>query len=285
MKAHLLALLMMVAPLQALGEETLYYPRPEAQGDARADYPVKLLELAFSKAGVRYQLKPSPLTMLQSRSLLELDGTGKFINIAWTMSSKEREALALPIRIPIDKGLLGWRLLLVRKADRDLFRNVQATRDLLQYSSGQGHDWPDTPILRGNGLSVIESPLYGLLFRMLDKGQFTFFPRSVGEVWGELDAYGSDKLVVADHIVLHYASPQYFFVGKKDTKLAADITRGLEVAIADGSFETLFNDYYGEQIRRAGLDKRRVIELANPALPAGTPLARPELWFKPGRSQ
>ncbi|UUZ49017.1 hypothetical protein LP420_00160 [Massilia sp. B-10] len=48
--------------------------------------------------------------------------------------------------------------------------------------------------------------------------------------------------------------------------------------IADGSFEKLFQKFFGEQIRRAALKDRRVIDLVNPAAPA-LPLERKELWF------
>ena len=34
------------------------------------------------------------------------------VDICWTMSTDERETQILPIRIPIDKGLIGWRIAL-----------------------------------------------------------------------------------------------------------------------------------------------------------------------------
>jgi hypothetical protein len=280
---RLLALLICMLPLSASCGETIRHPRPESDTDMRAVYPAKMLELALQKSGGDYVLQRATVAMPQSRSLLELQGKSRFVDVTWTMTSNEREAQALPIRIPIDKGLLGWRLALVREADRDLFRKTGSLRELAAFSSGQGHDWPDTAILRANGLTVVESPIYELLFRMLANGQFVYFPRSINEVWIELAARPQNKLAVADHIALHYVAPMYFFVSKDNKKLAAAITRGLERAVADGSYDQLFNKYYGDDIRRAGLEKRRVLELDNPSLPKATPLGRAELWFRPGR--
>jgi hypothetical protein len=278
-------ILLSLLPLAASAVEIVRYPRPESTADRRLDFPVKMLELALQKAGGHYELQPSVLVMPQSRALLELKGKSAFIDVTWTMTSKEREAQALPIRIPIDRGLLGWRLPLVNEGDRDLFRKVRNLTELARLTAGQGHDWPDTAILRSNGQTVVDAPNYELLFRMLGSRQFMYFPRSVNEVWRELDLRPQAKLAVADHVVLHYVAPLYYFVSKNNKKLAAVITRGMEKAIADGSYEQLFQRYYGDDLKRTGFEKRRVIELSNSSLPESTPLGRAALWFKPARTR
>jgi hypothetical protein len=280
MRFVLLWMLWTLWPGLAQAVETIYYPRPESAMDQRSDYPIELLELALKKSGVQYRLRPSALVMPQSRALLEL-GTGSgFVTIAWSMTSKAREQQALPIRFPIDKGLLGWRLALVTRDNVDLFKGVRNLRDLGVYTAGMGHDWPDTELFRSNALEVFEAHNYELLFRMLANQRFHYFPRSINEVWGELAAHKDDGLVVARHIMLHYTAPFYFFVSKNNTRLASAVSGGLERALADGSFERLFRRYYGKQIRQAGPGRRRIIELPNPALPVETPLDRPELWLR-----
>lgn len=64
-------------------------------------------------------------------------------------------------------------------------------------------------------------------------------------------------------------------------RVALVLTRGLEAAIADGSFEQAFRRYNSRHIEDLHLAKRRVIELPNPLLPDTVPLNRPELWFRP----
>lgn len=275
--ALVLLLLLLPAPAPALAA-TIYYPRPESDLDKRNVYPVKVLELVLKKSGARYQPRPSPLVMPQSRALLELATGSKLVNVAWGMTSIDREQQVLPIRIPIDKGLLGWRLALVAERRPDLFRQVRTVAGLRAFTAGLGHDWPDTALFRANGLEVVDVPNYELLFRMLANGRFDYFPRSVSEVWDELDAH--EGLALDRHIVLHYPAPAYFFVNKDNSALAAAIARGFDRAIADGSFDRLFQQHYGKQLKRAAIGRRRIIELSNPLLPPDTPLARKELWLR-----
>ncbi|MDL5601132.1 hypothetical protein QS468_51065 [Bacillus subtilis] len=118
---------------------------------------------------------------------------------------------------------------------------------------------------------------------MLQAKRFELFPREVVVAWDEEQRareQGLD-LVVDEHLVLHYPTALYFFTSKARPDLTAALERGLERAIADGSFERLFQRRHGASIRRARLDQRRVIELQNPDLPDTAPLGRAELWYDP----
>ncbi len=278
MRTAVVLLLMSLIPTITLAATTIYYPRPESAIDRRNIYPVKVLELVLEKSGARYLPRASPVQMPQSRALLELATGSKLVHVAWGMTSIEREQQVLPVRIPIDKGLLGWRLALVADRRTDVLKGVRSIGDLRAFTAGMGHDWPDTALFRANGLEVVDVPNYELLFRMLANGRFDYFPRSVSEVWAELDAH--EGLALDRHIVLHYPAPAYFFVSKDNTALAAAIARGFERAIADGSFDRLFQQHFGKQLKRAAIGRRRVLELDNPSLPPETPLGRKELWLK-----
>ena len=195
------------------------------------------------------------------------------------MTSKEREAHLLPVRIPIYKGLIGWRIGLVREVDAERFASVRTLADLRALTLGQGHDWPDTEILRGNGLSVYGVDDYESLFRMLRQGRFDYFPRSVLEIWQERDRHAGQGLVVEPHLLLRYPAVAYYFVNRRNTALARVIERGLERALADGSFDQLFLKFYGPSLEAARLDQRTIIDLSNPLLPSDTPLSRDAFWY------
>jgi hypothetical protein len=49
--------------------------------------------------------------------------------------------------------------------------------------------------------------------------------------------------------------------------------------IQDGSFDRLFADEYGDDIKRANLKARKRFQLTNPLLPERTPLLNKKLWF------
>jgi hypothetical protein len=260
--------------------EVVRYQLSATQDDARDVYPVKLLQLALVKSRNSYQLQPAAQPMLQGRALADLEA-GKEVDVAWAMTTKAYEANLLPVRIPIFKGLIGWRIPLVPASLPHLFKHVNNLTQLQQLTAGQGHDWPDTAILRANGLPVEGVVRYDSLFQMLAQKRFDYFPRSVVEIWAEAEAHGKDGLVVDPHVAIHYPAAFYFFVNKHNTALADAIRYGLEAAIADGSFDQLFNQYFRTALDRAALVQRTVIELHNPYLPDETPLKRRELWLQP----
>ncbi|HEX7641429.1 MAG TPA: hypothetical protein VF472_04365 [Burkholderiaceae bacterium] len=258
----------------------IVYPAPEAGSDSRGSYIIELLRLALDKSGAAYELAPYKFPMEQSRVLLQLEKGGD-IDVAWSMTTREREKTLRPIRIPIDKGLLGWRLLLINNRDRDAFGAVHSLPQLQAYAAGQEHDWPDVAVLRANGLKVKTGETYDGLFHMLEADRFQYFPRSVTEIWDEQERHRGLGIEVETTLALHYPSCIYFFVKKDNLPLEKRTEQGLRLAIRDGSFDKLFQRYYGNNILRAGLRKRTVLELANPLLPGETPVDESGLWFKP----
>ena len=273
----LLACMLLAWHVAAVGAQVVRFPKPEFDGDPRYDYVVQLLQLALSKVGTEYRIQRTQVTMNQERQVAELEA-GRTIDVGPIPSSPEREARLLPIRIPINKGMLGWRLGLIRKGDQERFAGINTLKDLKSVRLAQGREWPDTKILQANGLSVITAPRYEGLFKMLADKRFDYFPRSIMEIWDE-QANNADTLVVEPHLALHYYYDAYFMVNRKNTRLAQDIRDGLERAILDGSFDKLFQQYFGERIRKAHLETRTVIELHNPLLTPETPFSRPELWY------
>jgi len=248
--------------------------------DERGHYPISLLKLALSKSGASYQAQASKHDMPQWRTLRHVQ-MGKELDVVWTFTTPERERDLLPIRIPIDRGLLGWRLLLIKATDADQFAQFDNVEQLRVLRSGQGHDWPDFPILRANGFNVSPSSSYQGLFAMLARGRIRYFPRSLTEIESEVQSHQQQGLVIAPRWVLNYPAPLYFFVQKEKTSLAAAIERGLLMAMKDGSMRQLFLQHFGAAIKQAKLDQRSVVRLNNPYLSAETPLQRSEFWFSP----
>ncbi len=274
--APLVLVLLLVA--QGAAAQVVRFPRPEFAGDRRFEYATQLLKLALSKMGPEYRVELADSPMNQERQILELEA-GRGIDVAPMPSSAEREARLLAVYFPINRGVLGWRLGLIRKGDAARFADVNTLDDLKRVRMAQGMYWPDTDILRANGVPVITGPTYEGLFKMIVGSRFDYFPRSVIEIWNE-QASNTDALEVEPRIALHYPNyASYFMLNKGNTRLADIIRQGLEKALADGSADRLFDQHHGESLRRAQLDKRVVIELKNPLVTPGTPVNRPELWY------
>lgn len=101
--------------LQADDSGTLRYPRRADGDEFRSIYALAQLQLALDKAGSPLRLEPSHYSMEQERALVNLEHNDR-LDVAWSMTSIEREQRLLPVRIPLDKGLFGWRIALLPKS-------------------------------------------------------------------------------------------------------------------------------------------------------------------------
>lgn len=258
------------------GTRFLYYPK--SSDDWRAAYPLALLTRALELSGGNYQLVAGLEDVPKARNFLNLS-QNHGVDVIWSMTSQEREQEHLPIRIPLNRGLMGYRVALVRTQDQNLLADVSSLADLKKFTAGQMYVWSDTKILTSQGLVVVPGSGYTALFRMLVAGRFDFFPRSVIEVGQELELNAHMGISLDSHILIRYPAALYFFVNKKDVVLAQDIEKGLELMLANGEFLQLFNHYFGALIEQLKLESRTPIDLENPFLPEQTPLCRRELWW------
>lgn len=258
----------------------VHYPRADSAADERVNYYSELLTLCLTKSGHTYQAQPTSFHIEQERGL-QLIEANRGLEVIWTFTTSAREEKLMPIRIPIDRGLFGWRLFLIKTNDQVLFNTITTAEQLAKLRAGQGHDWPDTDILQANHFLISGSTTYEGLFDMLARNHIHYFPRSLLEIELELNSHPHRGLAIESNLVLHYPTALYFFVNKKNTELAADIEKGLRKAIEDGSFKKLFDHHFSDTIRKSDLTKRKVISINNPLLPLKTPLSETHYWFSP----
>jgi hypothetical protein len=262
-------------------------PGFEAVNETRYLPYIALLQEALQRTASKYgpaKVQTFPLPMTESRYTRELErGT---IDVVWDSATVEHERRMLPVRIPLDKGLLGYRVALIARERQPLIDKVKTLEDLRKLKVGQGIGWGDIDLYRYNGVKVIET-VYESLFGMVSIGRFDLFPRGVGEVFAEYENYSPryPHLAVEKHLLLYYPWPYYFFFNRKSgVQLARRVEEGLRMMIDDGSYNALFQKHYGAAINRANLDRRRIIRLENPSLPKETPFNDARLWFTPTRA-
>ena len=259
----------------------LLYPRHQAHADPQQAYVTALLQSALARSGQAYALRRSALPMVQARAMQEIaTGTGS-VDVVWAATSRASEAQLLPVRLPIDRGLIGWRVALIHARQPQLLRGMRLPADLGRLSAGQMADWPDAAILQSNGLRIDTSSTYEGLFQQLAAGRIDYFPRSVIEAQSELASHARLPLALDTHLLIRYPAALYFFVGQHRPELARHIETGLEKMLADGSFGQLFRRHFGRLAQQLTLSRRHVLDLANPDLPEQTPLARKALWYRP----
>ncbi len=246
--------------------------------------PHKLLLAALKEAGIEYSHPYESDKDISNARILNDVKTGA-LDVMWSMTSNELETEYRAVYIPLFKGLLGMRLALVKAQNRELFREVKNLQDLARFTAGQGKTWPDTKILEANGLPVVKTLKYPNLFYMLEGDRFDYFPRGAHEPWDEIKNHSELNLVVEPYLLLRYTAPLYFFVRKDNKPLADALTVSLERMVADGRFDRMFmaDGQVQKVLTNAALEKRRIIDLNNPALSSATPLDNPSLWFDPLR--
>ncbi|WP_049721029.1 hypothetical protein [Gilvimarinus polysaccharolyticus] len=246
----------------------------------RHAYLVALLELALVHSGQRYELEPVTIQTLtgtrNGRNLLS-----GYYDVNWLHTNISREQDLLPIRIPLFKGITGWRIFLIDGDDQARFSAVDDVTQLKALKAGLGHDWPDTSLMASYGFTIQTSVSRDSLMNMLAAQRVDYFPRSVTEAFEELDMYQYENIRVEKSLALMYPTAYYFFVAPNNQHLADVLTAGLESAIVNGDFDDLFERFYGDSITRAQLSSRRVFTLNNPLLSHDTPLERKELWIAP----
>ncbi|KQW91583.1 hypothetical protein ASC94_17550 [Massilia sp. Root418] len=267
--------------------QLVVYPRHIDTLDNRYDYDWLILRTALEKSAAAFgpfEMRQLGEAMSPPRVAQELTLPQGRINVLARATSPAVEQQFLPIRIPIDKGLLGLRVFLVRAADLPRFAAIRSVPDLRAMRAGQGKDWADVAILRAAGIEVIEGT-YERLYSMLMAGRFDFYSRGVDEAPRELREAGAlyPGMALEPSLLLEYPLPRYLFVRRdaEGERLARRITAGLESMVQDGTLNALFRKHKGPVIERCGLDKRRVLSLRHPGISPETPLNRPELWYRP----
>jgi len=178
--------------------------------------------------------------------------------------TKERESKASMIYVPLDRGLLGFRLCLVHE-DAPLFSSIRTPSQFIQkkLSIGLGTYWPDRIIYEQNGFNVVDSPIYQALFSMLENRRFDCFSRSVIEVDNELTKHADKNITLDEKLVFIYPNADFIFVNPNKTGLLMRLMVGMENAIEDGSYYEIFDTFFSKELAHHKVFERKLIFIDN----------------------
>lgn len=262
----------------------IVYPAPETPEDHRFDYEWTLLRAALETTRETHgdfflEETPHPVRTDQTDALLSSGGNR--VHVIRKATSIRQEKRALPVRVPLLKGLLGYRVMITHTDYLPELSEISSIDDLKQYTILQGMFWQDTRILNYNHLQVKEGINYNSFFKQIERKRVPLFSRGVNEAFMEFDEFSTECgcIAVEPTFALHYDMPEYFFVHPDNTALARRIETGLNNIKANGRFDAIFDQFHADILQRAELDKRLILELENPFLPPETPLDQPELWL------
>lgn len=257
---------------------------PQSSEDVTQDYYAQLLIMALKKGSDKsFELElMNAKKITQDRTLHLL--ANKYLDVYWTGASFAREKKFYAIKIPLVKGLLGYRVSIIR--DKDLADFKTLSQDEFKHKIGcQGARWPDTDILKFNGFTVDAVVQYELMFGMVSKSRCDYFPRAIFEGYGELiEAQKKfNNLIMFDDVLLYYPQPIYFFVNKDNEELGLIIKRGLEILIDNGEFERLMKNHpsTSKAFPLERWKKKKVFHLENPLLSEDTNIHNSRYWVTP----
>ena len=283
--SYIVCCLFVTTPLPSLAVETILVNRPLSEKDTRYEYPnlllKKVLEVTQSQYG-KARIQYSKLKMPRDRTLIELE-KGTHIHVMAEAQKPGWEERLIPIRIPIRKGIQGYRTFLILKKNQSALSKINTLEQLRAIPTGSGQQWSTTSVLIENGFNVKEGRDYEGLFNMLVQGRFTTFGRGINETQTEYLSHKKlyPNLAIEKDLLLYIPLTTYFFVTPRLPSLAKRIEKGLLNLIESGVFDNIFNDEFGDIIENSQLKKRKVFKIENSNLSSKTPFDIKEYWYTP----
>lgn len=243
---------------------------PLLKEDKRGEYFHSLIQLALEKTRAQYgdyRLDTLPPVVDWAHFSVALKNNA-YPNLIVALPYRDGEPERMGTRfipLPIDMGLLSYRICFVNQAAKEKVKAAASLADLRQFTIAQGTGWGDVTILRSNGFKVLEFNGYPNLFKVVIGGRADLFCRGVNELKNEYETFkGFGKLEYDESFALVYPSPWFFHVSRSNPLLQQRISDGLAMAYADGSLQQTWLDFYRPSIEFAKLKQRKIYYLNNP---------------------
>jgi hypothetical protein len=251
-------------------------------------YEIGLLKLALAHADGEHTMETAGHLSTQGRGLRSLaDGTAPF-HVYYSGYSATRERDLSMVYVPLSRGLLGHRMLVVRADIPGPLLGVHSVEGMKRLGSfGSGATWPDTRILRHAGFHVLTG-VDDQLWHMLERGRFSAFPRGMQEVIGELQLQKERRpdvpFAIHPRLMIAYPFDMFFFTAPDDRRRADIIEQGLKAAYDTGAFMDYFENHPATREALAEFHRhpRRIFRIDNPLLSDKVRTIPEHYWLKLG---
>lgn len=275
----LLSLLLPVSALAAVENKAAIKPVTIAlwngnKTQSRQAYEREILEVALratEKTHGPWELKEDKTDYPAAEdeaNVFRAKGFDIFGTVAGNQKLAKEQKILVPL--PLMKGLLGYRILIIRAADKEKFAHISSAKQLQSLRLGIPATWADAELFRQNGYQVVEKGSFDDLFTRLENNEFDYVSFGANEVAGVFAqrAAQSGKLIVDSSLLVYYPFPLVFYVNPANQTLAMRVTQGLQTISGNGELDAIFNRYFGADLKALNLPGRTKITLKNPLLPA-----------------
>ncbi|MFT4630310.1 MAG: hypothetical protein ACI9WC_001822 [Arenicella sp.] len=194
-------------------------------------------------------------------------GADILVTVAGNMKFKGKRKVI--IEQALTKGLLGYRLILVRDESLEIFRTLKNETQLKTLAIGIPETWADAELFRQNNYNVVEKGTLDDVFTQLKDGAFDYTALGANEIEAVFNqrAKPLGGISIQPSLMLYYPFPLVFYVNHRKPALAERIDRALKILIASGEHDQIFDKSYADVVQRLGLKQRRCFKLYNPILP------------------
>ena len=174
------------------------------------------------------------------------------------------------VPIPLDRGLLGWRINLLLGAQRDKLAQVRSISDLAHFSMGQNVGWMDVEIYRAAGIPTKEIKHWsnGEFAEQMEAGFLDLFPLGLEETLNYFLPHFQQhypQLTVDPYILVRYPWFRFVWVapGPETDALYQALQTGFDRIVANGQFLRVWSKHRHPPEARF-FRERTIIDIANP---------------------
>lgn len=204
-------------------------------------------------------------------------GHDLFVTVAGNKKLAKEKKILLPQ--PLMKGLLGYRILIIRQDDAERFAEIDSAEGLKPLRMGIPETWADADLFRHNGYTVVERGDFDSLFERLAAGEIDYVAFGANEVEGVFSerAQPVGDLAIEPSLLLYYPFPLVFYVAPDEPELAKRLETGLQRIQDSGQLQEIFTRHNGDVVQALDLHQRQLIKLQNPILPSSMTGMSPDL--------
>jgi hypothetical protein len=236
----------------------------------RREYEKQLLSLCLSEAGFMNAdilVDESDYPNAEDEGNIFSNGCDVLVSVAGNQKFLAKRKII--IEMPICRGIVGHRLLIIPKKSAERFSNISDIEHLRKMTVGVPATWADADLFRKNGFKVSEKGSLEDIFTRLLNQQFDYIALGANEIESIFEKLAdlNKELLIEPNILVYYPLPLVFYVHPEKIELANIVEIGLKTAIANGKHAALFEMHHPNIMDRLALRTRKTIHLSNPYLP------------------
>jgi hypothetical protein len=235
----------------------------------RRAYEKQLLSLCLEEAGVMdadIVVDEADYPNAEDEGNIFSNGCDVLVSVAGNQKFLGKPATI--IEIPVCRGVLGHRLLVIPQRHAEHFTDLDSVQQLQQMNIGIPATWADADLFRYNGFNVLEKgTLDDLFIRLLDQ-EFDYVALGANEIESIFEEFRGTEtgLLLENNLLIYYPLPLVFYVHPRRIDLISIIESGLTKAMSNGKHRSLFEIHHPNLIDRLALRTRLTFRLTNPYL-------------------